>query len=86
MHVARAAIDAARRGVGRVAHQAELGREEGILAAAAQGAAHQLLVAERTVGVRGVEEVEPAVERVLESRKGLRIVMRAIELAHPHAA
>ena len=86
-HALRAGASTARAaGSSCVAHEAELGGEKGILAAAAQRPPDQLLVGVRAVRVGRVEEVHAQVERVLEGRQRLVVVVRAVELAHAHAA
>ncbi|MCY1232377.1 hypothetical protein D9M72_448650 [compost metagenome] len=53
-HIVGAAIDAARGRVGRVAHQAELGRQHDLATPPGDGAAHQCLVGVRAVDIGGV--------------------------------
>jgi hypothetical protein len=70
----------------RVADDAELRGEHHVVAAALDGAAHELLVAPDAVHVRGVEEVDPELQRAVDRGDRLRLVRVAVELRHPHAA
>ena len=72
--VLRAAVDAARRGVVRVAHEPELRREHDLVAAAGDRPADQLLVGERAVHVGGVEEGDAELERAVDRRDRLGVV------------
>ena len=84
--VGRAAVDPADGVVRRVAHDAALGREHHAVAPAANGASHELLVGERAVHVRGVEQRHAEVEGAVDGGDRLRLVARTVELAHAHAA
>ena len=86
MHALGARVDRAGLRVVGVAHKTELGGEKRIPAPPAQRAADQLLVGVRAVRVGGVEEVHALIQGVLERGERLGIVMRAVELAHAHAA
>ena len=68
-----------------VAHDAALGREHHPVAPAANRPADQLLVGERAVHVGGVEQRHAEVEGAMDGGDRLRLVARAVELAHPHA-
>ena len=84
-NVFRTSIDADPAPVG-IALVAELGRQDDLVAAAADGAADQPLVGERAVHVGGVEKVDAEVERAVDGGDRLRVVVRAVELGHAHAA
>jgi hypothetical protein len=56
------------------------------IAPALEGPAHEPFVAADAVHVGGVPEGDAAVDRVVEQVDGLRILARAVELGHPHAA
>ena len=69
-----------------VAADGELGGELHLVAAAVDGAAHELLVVARPVHVGGVEEGHAQVERATDRRGRLVLVGGSVELGHPHAA
>ena len=48
--------------------------------------ADEVLVRERPVHVRGVEEGDPELERAVDRRDRLAFIGGAVELGHPHAA
>ena len=62
LHVFGPAIDAARRRVGRVARDAELGRDEHVLSAPCNRLANQQFMGVRPIEVGRIEEVEALVE------------------------
>ena len=65
--------------------EAELGRDDDLIADGRQGLAHHVLVG--AVGLGGVEERHPARERLADQRDGLRLVQpRAVAEAQSHAA
>ena len=71
----------------RVVHPAgELGRDHVLVAPALDRAADQLLVGQRAVQLRGVEEVDPELQRPLDRRDRLVLVGRAVEGRHAHAS
>lgn len=85
--IRRAAVDAARLGIGRVADDAELAGQEHLLAFAAQGLAEQFLVAVRAVHVGGIEEVQPEFHGAMQGGDGLLAVAAGgVEVGHAHAA
>ena len=84
-NVLRPAVDALERAV-RVAHVAELRRDDDALAPPADRATDQLLVAAAAVHVGGVEERDADVERAVDRRDRLGLVAAAIEVRHTHAA
>src|SRR5205807_9465740 len=65
---------------------AELRRDDDALPPAPERTAEELLVLERTVDFRGIEERRAELERALDRRQRLRLVGRAVRLTHPHAA
>ena len=67
------------------AHVAELGGEHDLVPAAGYGFADELLVGERAVHVRRVEEGYAQLYGAVDGGYGLLLVARAVELAHPHA-
>ena len=69
-----------------LAHVAELGGEDDLVAAAGDRPADQLLVGERAVHVGGVEEGDAELERAVDRRDRLGLVAGAVELRHAHAA
>ena len=69
----------------RVAHDAALGREHDLIAAAADGAADQLFVGVRAVHVGGVEQRDAELEGAMDGGDRLALIAWAVELAHPHA-
>ena len=79
------AVDGRRGRVGGIAHEAELGGEEGGVAPPTQRAPDQLLVGVRAVYVGGVEEIHAPLERPVQRGDRLAVVVRAVELAHAHA-
>src|SRR5207244_2790253 len=68
------------------AHDAELGGDDDLVAPAADGAPAQLVVGVGAVHVGGVEEGDAEVERAVDGGDRLAVVVRAVELRHPHAA
>ena len=84
-HVLGAAVDARRAAVG-VGHEPELGREHDLVAAVADGAAHELLVVPGAVDVGGVEQVDAEVERAVDRRDAVGLVRAAVRAGHRHAA
>ena len=83
-HVLGLAVHAHERAV-LAALVAELGGEHDLASAVLDGAPHEQLVRERTVHVGGVEEVHPAVERLVDRGDRLVVVADPVELAHTHA-
>jgi hypothetical protein len=81
--VLRPAVD---RSKGRVdgSHDAELGSQDHALAAAANRLPDQLLVGEGTVDVRRVGKIDAQIKCSMDSRDGLRLVSRPVELRHAH--
>ena len=67
------------------AHVAELGGEDDLVAPALYGLADELLVGERAVHVRGVEEGYAELYGAVDGGYRLVLVAGAVELAHPHA-
>src|SRR5215203_7444014 len=67
------------------AHVTEFGGEHDLVPAAGYGFADELLVGERAVHVRCVQESHAQFYRAVDGRCGLLLVPRAVELAHPHA-
>ena len=65
---------------------AELGGEEHPVAAVGDGPADQLLVAADAVHVGGVEEVDAALDRLVDRRDRFGFVAGAVEFGHAHAA
>ena len=81
----RAAVDAA--GLARRELEAELGRDHDLVADRLERLADELLVRERAVDLRGVEERDAAVDRGPEQRDHLlRLRERREAGAHAHAA
>ena len=85
-HVLGAAVDGARGGIAGVTQEAELGGEEHPFAPAVQGTADKCLVGIGPVSVRGVPERDPQLERATQRGERLGVIVRAVELAHAHAA
>src|SRR6185312_14214309 len=83
--ISRRVVDSA---LGRVAlaHDAELGGQDHLVAFALEEAADQLLVVAMAIGVGGVEEIDAGGERGFQGRQRFRIVPWPIELGHAHAA
>src|SRR5262245_22929847 len=65
---------------------AELRREYDLAAAIANGSTDEALVGERAVRVRRIQEIDPELQRAMDRRDRLRIVVLAVELRHAHAA
>src|SRR5581483_7759258 len=68
------------------AHVPELRRDDDGVAAAADRAADEPLVRERTVHVGRVEKVDPEIDRAMDRRDRFLVVAAGVELRHPHAA
>jgi hypothetical protein len=79
------AVDAGETAV-RTAHVAELRRQHDVLAPVANRASDELLVRERPVHVSRVEKIHAEIERAMNRGDRLRVVVRAVELRHSHAA
>ncbi|HEY6417846.1 MAG TPA: hypothetical protein VIX59_02490 [Candidatus Binataceae bacterium] len=84
-HILRLAVDRTRRRIRRT-NDPEFGRQHDFVAAAADRAPHQFLVGVRTVGVGGVEKVDPEIECPMDRRERFRVVVRTIEGGHAHAS
>src|SRR5262249_15891273 len=67
-------------------HDAALRRQDHPVAPTANRSSDQLLVGERTIHVRRVEERHAEVERAMNGRNRFRLVARSVELAHAHAS
>ena len=85
-HVLGRAPDRPLRRVGQVAHDAELGGDEHAIAMRRQRLPDQLLVGVRPVHVGRVEERDAEVDGPVDRRDRLRVVARAVEVGHAHAA
>ena len=66
--------------------EAELGREDHLVAPPLERSAEQLLVGEGAVGLGGVEEGDAELDGSVERRDGFLVVGHAVGLAHSHAA
>ena len=84
-HVGGAAVDRARRRVA-IEADAELGRQEDLVAAPGDRRSDEALIGVRPVHVGGVEEVAAEVERAGDRGARLAIVALAVERRHAHAA
>src|SRR4051812_26894227 len=84
-HVLRPAVDAARGRILRIADDAELGRYLHLVAAPGDRAADQLLVLERAVDVRRVEQRHPELDGAVDRGDRFRLVGVPVELRHAHA-
>ena len=80
------AVDAAVGRVVGVAHDAELGGDDGHVASARQRLAHEDLVREGPVHVGRVEEGHAELEGAVDRGDGLVVVRLPVEVRHPHAA
>src|SRR5262249_2339996 len=81
-----AAVEAAHGGVRGGPDDAALRREDDLVASALEGTTEELLVGERAVHVRGVEQGHAELDGAVKGGDGLGLVARAVELAHAHAA
>ena len=70
----------------RAAHEAELRGHPHVVTPAANRLADQLLIGERAVGVRRVEQIDPQVQGPVDGRDGLGLVGWPVGIAHAHAA
>ena len=66
--------------------EAELRREDHLVATALECAPEEFLVMEGAVDLRGVEEVEPELDCAVDGSERLGVVARAVRLAHAHAS
>ena len=73
-------------GVRGIADDAALRGHDRLIAAALEGAAHQLFVGERAVDVGCVEQGDAELEGPVQGGDRLGFVAGAVELAHSHAA
>src|SRR6186997_579863 len=64
----------------------ELRRDHVLGALALDGTPYQLLVGQRSVELRGVDEVDTELEGALDRRGRFLLVGRAVERGHTHAA
>ena len=89
-HVLGRAVDPADRRYVAGDHAVEvalhLGRDHVLIALPLDRAPDQLLVGERPVDLRGVDEVDAELERALDGRDRLLLVGLAVERGHAHAA
>ena len=85
-HVLGPAVDGALGRVVGVAHDAELGGDDRLVAAPGQRLADEHLVGVRPVHVGGVEEGDPELEGPVDGGGRLGVVRRPVEVGHPHAA
>ena len=85
LHRGGARVEAEPAAVG-AAQGAELHREQGLVAPAAQRAADEQLVVAHAVEVAGVEQRDAAIERGVDRRDALGLVGRAVHAGHAHAA
>ena len=83
--VVGAAVDAEEGAVG-LADVAELGRQDDLPTAAANGPAHEFLIPPAAVHVGGVEEGDAEVDGAMDGGRGLFGVPPAVEVRHAHAA
>ncbi len=65
---------------------AGFGGDDGLLAAAGEGLAEQLLVDERAVALGGVQQGHAQFQGAVDGGEGLGLVGAAVEGAHAHAA
>src|SRR4030095_4915323 len=63
----------------------ELGREDSPDAPAPEREPQQLLVVSPAVHVRGVDEIDPQVERTMHDVDGLLVIALAVRAGHGHA-
>ncbi len=84
-HVLGATVDGAPGRVLRIAHDGELGGDDRLVPAGAEGPAQQDLVGVGAVHVGGVEEGEPQVEGAVDGGHRFVIVGGPVEVRHPHA-
>ena len=85
-HVLRPAVYAPSPLTVRAAHESELRGHPHFVTPAADRLADQLLVGERAVGVRRVEQINPQIQGPVDGRDGLGLVCRPVGIAHTHAA
>ncbi len=67
-------------------HVSELRREHHLVTPTLDCAPDELLVGERTVHVGRVEEDHAEIQRAMDGRDRLLVVVSRVELGHPHAA
>ena len=84
-HVIRRSVDAEIRAI-LGADVSELGRDDDRVAAAFDRASDEPLVREGAVDVRGVEEIDPELQRPMDRRDGFVLVAIGVEVGHSHAA
>jgi hypothetical protein len=82
--VLRARVDAPRPAL--VADDAELRRQDDVVAAIRDRRAHELLVLAAAVHVGGVQQRDPERQRAVDRLDRLVVVGRTVELGHAHAA
>jgi hypothetical protein len=85
-NVVRRAVDAANHRLGRIADDAELGREHHLARRPFDRLPTSSSLVVRPVHVGGVEERAAEIERAVDRRDRLTLVARAVELGHAHAA
>jgi len=79
-------VHAACRRIVRIANDAELGRDDDLIAPVLDGLADQILVGEWAVGVGSIEKIDAELDRAMNSRNRLAIIARTIEIRHAHAS
>ena len=70
----------------RAAHEAELRGHPDFVTPVTDRLADQLLVGERSVGVRRIEQIYPQVQGPVDSRDGFGFVGGPVGITHAHAA
>jgi len=73
-------------GRGWIAHDAELGGQHHLAAAALNGAAHEFLIQVRAVNIRRIEQRYSQVQRAMNRGNGFAVVARSVEFRHAHAS
>ena len=73
-------------GILRIAHDAEFGGDDELVASAFDGASDEFFVDERAVDVGCVEELDAEFEGAVDGGEGFGVVASAIKLGHAHAA
>ena len=84
-HVLRRSVDAVIRTI-LGPDVSELRRDDDGVAAAGDRTSNEPLVREGPVDVRGVEEIDPEIQRPMDRGDGFVLVTIGVEVGHPHAA
>ncbi|MNE60958.1 hypothetical protein D3C80_1561390 [compost metagenome] len=84
--IVRFAAHTPRSGIGRIAHNTELGGQKYLVAFAFDRLAYQLFIGVRAVHICGVQQSHPQFQGPMQrGDRFLLVITGGVEIAHPHA-